>query len=58
MAPPVNRRCQIYVSDQPGGSNLNRCRNEGTHWVRWSGADEFFSWECDDKDHSVSGAAA
>lgn len=65
-APPANRRCQIYTT-LPGDENqVERCVNEGTHWVKWSGCscidedgddcmDDFYSWECDQ--HSVGGQA-
>lgn len=59
MHPPANRRCQIY-SGAPGdtGQPTLRCRNEGTHWVKWGGCgcgepeydvceQDFYSWECD-----------
>jgi hypothetical protein len=58
--PPADRRCQIYVSAQ--NSELLRCVNPGTRWVKWGGCNctdsddvceaEFESWECDG-DHTV-----
>jgi hypothetical protein len=54
--PPANRRCQIYLKP-PGDTQLARCINLGTHWVRWGGCScgqeteycetSFESWECD-----------
>jgi hypothetical protein len=55
MSPPGDKRCQIYSGDP---SDLKRCTNDGTHWVKWAGCecvepdgedcmDDFYSWECD-----------
>ena len=53
MHPPAIRRCQIYDDHA-----ALRCRNDGTHWVRWFDGggdtdpddpreDAHYSWECD-----------
>lgn len=57
MAPPVNVRCQIYTTTVEDDKQLERCANDGTGWVKWSGCscidegeddcmDDFYSWEC------------
>lgn len=56
MHPPADRRCQIYLSND-ADHNLDRCKNDGTHWESWPGCyctdaathgceGDFFSWEC------------
>lgn len=63
LAPPANTRCQLYFPADPlDATNLERCLNTGTHWVKWSGCscigddrdddclDDFYSWECDEHD--------
>ena len=68
--PPADTRCQIYIkeSDAPL-AQLDRCVNEGTHWVRWGGCGcteedpeicegEYFSWECAGPCTPVSEVAA
>jgi hypothetical protein len=62
MPPPGDKRCQIYSPRVPGTEgDLERCRSDGTHWVKWSGCEcideedddcmaDFFSWECDTHD--------
>lgn len=58
MHPPVDKRCQIYVSPPSSTSrDLRRCINPGTHWEKWGGCGcgdpsdvceaEFYSWECE-----------
>jgi hypothetical protein len=64
MHPPANRRCQVYVPIHPGGRDLDRCINEGTHWEEWPGcgcddeddgmcAEDFFTWECTGPHHTA-----
>lgn len=64
LHPPVSRRCQIYLPEVPGGRDLARCINEGTHWEKWPGCnckdpdedmctDDLLTWECDGQ-HQVS----
>lgn len=70
--PPIDRRCQIYVSsgDDYPAVHLRPCENEGTHWVKWDGCacegdavhggcpDDFQSWECDDPSHGQTEKSA
>lgn len=69
MHPPANRRCQIYITASPGSENLDRCRNEGTHWEKWPGCyctdpmthgceGDFYSWECDSKHDAYAAPGA
>ena len=46
--PPTDQRCQIYieVGTKPD-TQLLRCVNLGSQWVKWGGCD------CDDKDWDV-----
>lgn len=57
MAPPASIRCQIYTTAIEDDKQLERCANDGTGWVKWSGCscieeddgdcmDDFYSWEC------------
>ena len=66
MHPPVNPRCQIYVTTQGDAPDLFRCLKDGTHWEKWCSCGcivhdpavcdgDYHSWECDG-DHAIEEA--